>query len=526
MKKILAILTSLIAIPFIFSQVVFAQSISLTAPTSGALYTANVNLPLNFVITEPSGSPQSIRLEMTNNSTSTTYEYTLPSTATSQNLSLSVASLGAPNGNYNMFLRYVRPVSAGGANVDSSTVTNITLDSSTQTPTLSSPQAGPTVQYITLTYSLPEAAAANTVTVTFSDGGSNIGVLYMNAALSSFSGQIDLRGTTFPSEVALSTGFPLVDATYTVSLSYQDQYLNPASSVSVVGVTLTQPTPTPTPTFTSTHTPTPTPTATATSTPTATPTPTPVPTITPTISPTPDPYKLTLLIVDQDSTPIESSLLSIENIGTYFADAKGEFEMVFSSLYGIPNRSITVKAHKSGYSFPVKDTTFGSTETIIGEKLTGTNDGCALKDLFSNQKKRASAANSLLLKTNAAFTDLFARLELVQDSKLTARATSLSNKTSNYFSKYQKAELKLPTEVLTCKKPPTCKKISYSSSLTKILDLTAKYSAAVKQIAVIMSDKKVGLKKTAATFKKGATAQLKIMTKQTKSFPTNKFACK
>jgi hypothetical protein len=65
---------------------------------------------------------------MTNTGTSTSYEYTLASTSVSQNLSLPIASLGVPNGNYNMFLRYVRPVSEGGANIDSSTVTNITLE--------------------------------------------------------------------------------------------------------------------------------------------------------------------------------------------------------------------------------------------------------------------------------------------------------------------------------------------------------------------------------------------------------------
>ncbi len=139
MKTISAILISLLAIPFLFLQVVFAQSISLTSPVSGASYSSSVNFALNFTITEPSGTPQSISLQMTNNSSSTTYEYTLSSTATSQSLSLPVASLGVPDGNYNMFLRYVRPVSAGGANIDSSMVTNVTLDRTTQSPNLTSP---------------------------------------------------------------------------------------------------------------------------------------------------------------------------------------------------------------------------------------------------------------------------------------------------------------------------------------------------------------------------------------------------
>ncbi len=483
---------------------------------------------------------------------STTYAYTLSSSATSQNLSLPVATLGVPDGNYNMFLRYVRPVSAGGGNIDSSTVTNVTLDRTTQSPNLISPQSGPTVQFITLTYTLPETPAANSVTVTFLDGGSNIGVLNMNSSLLSFSGQIDLRGTSFPAEVVSHTGFPLADATYTVTLAYQDLFLNPTSSVSVSGVSLTQPTPTPTPTATPTPTPTatptptttptetPTPTATPTATPTPTETPTPTATITPTptptatasstptptSTPTPDPYKLSLLILDQDSTPIGSSLLSIGSIGTYFTDANGVFEMEFSSLYGSPNRSITVKAHKSGYSFPVKDTTFGSTETIVGEKLPGTSDGCTPRDLLSNQRRRATAANSLLLRMNATFTELSARLELIQNRKLTARATALSRKASNYFSRYQKAELGLPTEVLKCKRSPTCKKNSYSASLAKILDLTDKFSDLVSQVAVILSDKKVGLNKAGASFKKSATAQLKIIAKKAKSFPRDRVACK
>jgi hypothetical protein len=232
------------------------------------------------------------------------------------------------------------------------------------------------------------------------------------------------------------------------------------------------------------------------------------------------------LIVDNNSTPIGPSLLSIGSIGTYFTDANGLFEMEFSALYGSPNRSITVKAHKSGYAFPAKDTTFGSTETIVGEKLTGTSDGCTKKDLLKIQKKRALAANSLLLKKDATFTELFARLDLINNSKLTARATALSKKASNYFSRYQKAELGLPTEVFTCKKSPTCKKNSYSSSLKNILDFTEKFSDLVAQIAVILSGKKVGLNKTATKFKKGANSQLKIIVKQTNLFPRNKIACK
>jgi hypothetical protein len=200
--------------------------------------------------------------------------------------------------------------------------------------------------------------------------------------------------------------------------------------------------------------------------------------------------------------------------------------MEFSSLYGSPNRSITVKAHKSGYSFPVKDTTFGSTETIVGEKLPGTSDGCTPRDLLSNQRRRATAANSLLLRMNATFTELSARLELIQNRKLTARATALSRKASNYFSRYQKAELGLPTEVLKCKRSPTCKKNSYSASLAKILDLTDKFSDLVSQVAVILSDKKVGLNKAGASFKKSATAQLKIIAKKAKSFPRDRVACK
>jgi hypothetical protein len=62
--------------------------------------------------------------------------------------------------------------------------------------------------------------------------------------------------------------------------------------------------------------------------------------------------------------------------------------------------------------------------------------------------------------------------------------------------------------------------------LKKITNLTEKFSDIVTQIAVIMSDKKVGLNKTVTTFKRATTAQLKVIAKQTKLFPRNKIACK
>jgi hypothetical protein len=75
MKTILANLAALIAIPFFCCQIASAQSISLTAPSSGASYSSPVNFPLNFTITEPSGSPQSISLELTNNSSTSSKKF-------------------------------------------------------------------------------------------------------------------------------------------------------------------------------------------------------------------------------------------------------------------------------------------------------------------------------------------------------------------------------------------------------------------------------------------------------------------
>lgn len=519
MKSFCSILSFLLAFIFIFSQTSFAQSIALTAPISGNLY--GNNLALNFTITEPSGSPQSVKLEMTNTVSSISYEYTLASAAVSQNLSLPISSLSVPDGNYNMFLRYVRPVGAGGGNIDSGVVNNVTLDSVTTPPNLTSPTSTTTIQFITLTYTLPEVPASNSVTVTFTDGGSNIGVLNMNTT-QSVSRQIDLRGTSFPAEVTSFSGFPLADATYTVYLAYQDQFLNPSSLVNVSGITLAQPTPTPTPTPTDTPTPTPT----ETPTPTNTPTPTPTPTVTPTTTPTVDPYKLTLSVIDKDSKSLGSTLLSIDNLGTYFTDNNGLFEKVFSPLNGDPKRSVTVAAKKSRYSFPVKLTSLGTSDTLIGEKLSGKTDGCSSKNLISIHKKRASTANQFILKMNSTFTDLFAQIELIKNDKLKSRTTSLYKKSLKYFTQYQKAELSLPTEIFTCKKKPTCKIISYTSSLTKISDLTDKFSDIVNQLALIMSDKEIGLKNPGAKFKKSANSQLKKIADQIKSFPKNKIACK
>jgi len=104
----------------------------------------------------------------------------------------------------------------------------LSADTVTQTPTLTSPTSNSTQNTLQLTYTLPEAPTAGTVTVSFNNGTTTTTLTMGNSQ--SVNTTVNLSNLASTSDVTSATASSLADGTYTVTLSYQDYLGNPAST--------------------------------------------------------------------------------------------------------------------------------------------------------------------------------------------------------------------------------------------------------------------------------------------------------
>ncbi len=116
---------------------------------------------------------------------------------------------------------------------DSLTVT-VAADTTTQSPTLTSPTSTSRQNALQLTYSLPEVPTGGTVTVAFNDGTTTTTLTMGNSQ--SVNTTVNLTSLASTSGVASTTGSSLADGTYTVTLSYQDYLGNLASTAVATAV--------------------------------------------------------------------------------------------------------------------------------------------------------------------------------------------------------------------------------------------------------------------------------------------------
>jgi hypothetical protein len=113
----------------------------------------------------------------------------------------------------------------------------VVIDSVTQTPTLTKPEAGVTyTSSVLLSYTLPETPKSGTVTVTFTSVATNAVVLVLTMSDSvnvnvQWDPNTDASGL---SDVVSASASTLPSATYTVTLSYRDQLDNAAATTSSV----------------------------------------------------------------------------------------------------------------------------------------------------------------------------------------------------------------------------------------------------------------------------------------------------
>lgn len=120
----------------------------------------------------------------------------------------------------------------------SSVFENVSLDFTTETPIFSSPSSSSTVGDISFSYSLPETPKDGTVTLVFADEEES--GITLNLGSDTF-GAFSWDPTTDPaelSEVTSATASSLAEGTYTVTLSYQDEYENTAATAQATNVTI------------------------------------------------------------------------------------------------------------------------------------------------------------------------------------------------------------------------------------------------------------------------------------------------
>ncbi len=129
--------------------------------------------------------------------------------------------------------------SYNGANYDFATVRYGPADGTTTLlPTLTAPASGTTSgSPVAVSYTLPEAAAAGTVTLSFNDGTERtLHLTGESAGMHSFA--FDPADPVATSGGAVASGVAIPDGTYTVTLAYQDALSNPAASASSTNVTI------------------------------------------------------------------------------------------------------------------------------------------------------------------------------------------------------------------------------------------------------------------------------------------------
>lgn len=124
---------------------------------------------------------------------------------------------------------------------------NVTIDNVTQTPTLTTPASGASTKSpINISFNLPEAGQAGTLTLTFDDGVAQrtLSLASSQASVGNHSFSFNPATPTTTSAGAITSGSAIPDGTYAVSLSYQDSVGNAAASTVNTNVridTATQP---------------------------------------------------------------------------------------------------------------------------------------------------------------------------------------------------------------------------------------------------------------------------------------------
>lgn len=231
---------------------VATQPPTLTAPATASTHSTSV--PVNFNLPE-TALAGSVTLAFTGPATRTLTLAASQETSGAHSFSVNpaspvggaVASISGgatiPNGTYTVTLSYSDTFS----NVPATAATaNVTIDTTTQTPTLTAPATNATVgNPVGVSLSLPETALAGSVQLIFSGAASRTLTL---AATEESSGAHSFsfnpaNPTLAPQIASITGGASIPDGVYTITLSYRDALGNAAATAASTNVTLSTNTP-------------------------------------------------------------------------------------------------------------------------------------------------------------------------------------------------------------------------------------------------------------------------------------------
>ena len=225
------------------------QAPALSAPTAG---TISGTIPVMYTLPETALSG-SVKLTFTGAVTRTlTMQDTAPlstfhldpanPTGSSQVVSIAPSGSTIPDGTYSVTVQYQDSLGNPAA---FGTAVTVTLDNTTQAPTLTAPASGASVTGpVGVSYSLPEAAEVGTVRLTFA--GTKTYTLFLgDSAAGAHTLTVDPANPFSSLDViAMLGGTAIAPGTYALTVTYQDALGNPAaSSASVTAVTLATPSP-------------------------------------------------------------------------------------------------------------------------------------------------------------------------------------------------------------------------------------------------------------------------------------------
>ena len=229
------------------------QPPTLTAPTTGLATRSPISVAFSLPETALAGSvtltfnsgttPRVLSLAATQES-SGAHSFTFdPATPVASSGGAVAVGAAIPDDIYAVTISYQDAV---GNLAATSGVTGVKIDTTTLTPVLTSPASGTSSpQLVDVAFSLPEAAAAGTVKLSF---GTHVLTLATSQETAGAHAFTFFTGNP-PLAAQIASGLPIPDGLYIVTLSYQDTFLNTAATIALPNVRIDTEAPTITGTF-------------------------------------------------------------------------------------------------------------------------------------------------------------------------------------------------------------------------------------------------------------------------------------
>lgn len=192
------------------------------APTAGSVH-----------LTFNDGSHSTILTMVNSTSVSFSLNPSLnPSVAYPSYVSSISGGTSIPDGSYTLSLSYQDALGNPTASVSHA---GVTIDTTTQSPTLTKPASSTTLTDVPINFSLPEGVLAGSRILTFVSEGQSIALTLKDSTSTDFTLDPTLDPTA-NSNIQSATASSIPDGTYSVTLSYRDSLGNPASTATNTGV--------------------------------------------------------------------------------------------------------------------------------------------------------------------------------------------------------------------------------------------------------------------------------------------------